>query len=442
MTDPTIPTEASCLLQTGALYVSRIGLARGDSSGLVFAGFKKGSFSLYFGDEPIYHFDLEGRWQRAFVEDIHYLKALDTSTQAVDRVREGSNMVLRRRRLDGSEVRAMDRRVRTMALELLAELRSGRFRHEAPPDGRARPLESGELFTFLERIADWDDDSWDAHRDRCKATYGPLPLLPPDCQHAIILQATYGNAPGGAFGRGPHAAHRVRTPEEFRGHLGDVKSLLGGRLEQSRIAFLGGNGAILQEPRWVEAYLEAVADILPIGTDGGPAARGGAGTPPRLQGIHAFVDRFDAPRPSRDALRAFRGRHLTSLSLGIASGDPVVRERLGAAWTDEDLRSFVDDLRAAGIRLSVLTLADAGGSDRQQEHLARTTDLVRSLELGRSENVFILDSSDVMDLDERGASIGRGEGTPAARDRLRDALAPLRERGAKVLVYSADKHWA
>ena len=71
-------TEAACLLQSGSMYPRRLGL-RTESGEDVFVGIKPGGFSLYFGDAPIYHFDLEGRWQRAFVEGVHYLKGLDAS---------------------------------------------------------------------------------------------------------------------------------------------------------------------------------------------------------------------------------------------------------------------------------------------------------------------------------------------------------------------------
>src|SRR5262249_14040615 len=83
-------SETACLLDTGALYDTRV-LLRPANGDPIFAGFKAGAFSLYFGDEPIYHFDLEGRWQRAFVKGIHYLKGLDGAVQSIDRVREGAN---------------------------------------------------------------------------------------------------------------------------------------------------------------------------------------------------------------------------------------------------------------------------------------------------------------------------------------------------------------
>src|SRR5215472_8756265 len=116
-------TEAACLLETGALYQRRIGLQPSDGSvDLVFAGFKHGAFSLYLGDAPIYHFDLEGRWQRAFIAGIHYLKGLDAVVQAIDRVREGPNLVLKRRTLSYAEASDLDARMRSLALELLADL--------------------------------------------------------------------------------------------------------------------------------------------------------------------------------------------------------------------------------------------------------------------------------------------------------------------------------
>ncbi len=136
-------TEAACLLESGALYARRVLLcpASGDP---IFVGFKAAAFSLYFGDAPIYHFDLEGRWQRAFVDGTHYLKGLDTTVQAIDRIREGENLVLRRRTLGFAEASDLDGRVRSAALGVLEALGSGWLERVEPPS-RARPLPSDEL---------------------------------------------------------------------------------------------------------------------------------------------------------------------------------------------------------------------------------------------------------------------------------------------------------
>ena len=69
------PTEAACLLEQGASYRRRIGLKpRATSGDPIFAGFKQGAFSLYFGDAPIYHFDLEGRWQDDVIRDGPFMR--------------------------------------------------------------------------------------------------------------------------------------------------------------------------------------------------------------------------------------------------------------------------------------------------------------------------------------------------------------------------------
>ena len=117
----------------------------GRPADLVFAGFKKGAFSIYFGDAPIYHFDLEGRWQRAYLEPTHFLKGLDTRVHAIDRVREGANLVLKRRILSRPDVADLDLQVRGVALGLITELDAGRLDRQDPPADKAQPLGSDSL---------------------------------------------------------------------------------------------------------------------------------------------------------------------------------------------------------------------------------------------------------------------------------------------------------
>src|SRR5947209_19112246 len=114
-------TEAAALLHSGAMYSLRRGFrsAAGDD---IFIGAKPGAFSIYFGDAPIYHFDLDGRWQRAFLGGTHYLKGLDTTVRAVDRVREGENLVLRRRPLGFAEAADLDAAIRSAVIDLAERL--------------------------------------------------------------------------------------------------------------------------------------------------------------------------------------------------------------------------------------------------------------------------------------------------------------------------------
>jgi hypothetical protein len=442
MTGPA-QTEASCLLQSGALYRTRVGLmaAAGDGH-LVLAGFKRGAFSMYFGDAPIYHFDLEGRWQRAYIEPTHYLKSLDTRVHAIDRVREGANLVLKRRALDSEETGRLDLQVRGIALGLIGELDRNRVRRQEPPSEKAKPLETDALREFLGRIAAWDSDSWDAHRAEYRATYGPLPFLPPECQNAVVLQATCGNAGGICFGHGQVSEHQIRTPREFSQHTERVARLLGRRLLQSRVAFLGGSDVLRRPPDQFMRFLEILADHLPISSD--RSARTSAdGDAAGLEGIHSFLDDFSTGLPGPEALRAYHDRHLVHVSLGVESGDARIRGLFGRSWTDEDLRRFVADLRSAGIGLSLMTLVGAGGPEFAPEHVAATAPLIASLELGRGDTVFLLDERELRNEVACGTDSSRwnGEDWQLQQSKMKLAFAPLKERGAKVLPYSLDKQW-
>jgi hypothetical protein len=433
-------TEAACLLQSGALYRQRVGLVLpSEQADLVFAGIKTGSFSVYFGDAPIYHFDLEGRWQRAYVEPTHYLRSLDTRVHAIDRVREGTNLVLRRRELEEAEIARLDAQVRGVALGLIGELDAGRLRREEPPAAKAQPLRNESLRDVLARIAAWDDPAWDAHRKRYRAAYGPLPFLPPECQNAVIVQATQGEAGFGGIARTTAAA---RSPTEFRDHVDRVVGLMGRRLLQSRVVFLAGTDALRQAPAAVLGYLETVGEAV-FRNNRQDRADGGGEEEPQLRGIHALVDDFAGPLPDQAELRELSRRHLVHVSLGVESGSHEVRAVHGKRWENSDLRRFAGDLRSAGIGLSILTLVGAGGPGLADDHVGGTVQLMECLELKRGEIVYLLDERELAPAERSAPDAGfpSDEAWISQRERLKEALAPLRGRGVKVLPYSLEKQW-
>lgn len=425
------------MLETGALYRERVGLQRSGTAGdLVFAGFKQGAFSLYFGDEPIYHFDLEGRWQRAYVEGLHYLKGLDAEVHEIDRVREGPNMVLRRRKLAFGEAADLDARIRSVALDLIAELAGGRFRRQEPPEGKAQPLGNDALRDFLEQIGRWDAAAWFAHRERYTGTYGPLPFLPPECQNAVVLQATLGHDGGQTFALSAAAEPYVRSREEFAGHVGEVAALWGRRVLQSRLIFLAGDDVLRQPAADVESYLGTIDHTFPIGREG---EEGGI----RFAGVHAFLDDFAGHSYDAGDWQRLAGRGLSRVSLGVESGDPGVRSVYGKSWDDDELRSTVGLIKAAGLGASVLTLVGAGGLERADIHVERTAGLIESLDLGRGDFVFLLDEKEIHESGSRPSGLtplGREEWAEQQR-RLKEALASQKGRGVKVLPYTLEKQW-
>jgi hypothetical protein len=447
--DPGHRTEAACLLETGATYRQRIGLQSSSAmEAPIFAGFKAGAFSLYYGDAPIYHFDLEGRWQRAFVDGIHFLKGLDARTQAIDRVRDGTSLVLKRRALEDDEAGEFDERIRSMALDLIAGIDAGQFDRLDPPAVKAQPVEADKLRGFLESIVRWDRARWRDHRACYQSAYGSLPFLPPECQSAVVLKATQGRV--GRFGTGcpPSVKPWARSVTEFERHASAVAALWGGRLVQSKVIMLADSDVLNQPAQDVIGYLEAANRVFAIETKHQRIARDERPVViepnHRFESIHAFVDQFAPSGPPRTAWADFAARGLSRVSLLIESGDSAVRALYLKNWRDDDLRTTLGDLKSAGLGASVLTLVGAGGIERAGSHIAQTSQLIASLDLGPGDFVFLLDENELCEPEQRPQGlIALGE--PAwseSQARLKDALAPLKKRGVKVLPYTLEKQGA
>jgi hypothetical protein len=437
-------TEAACLLETGALYTKRI-MFRAGQSDPIFAGIKQGVFSLYYGDAPIYHFDLDGRWQRAFVGGTHFLKSLDGTVQAIDRVREGANMVLKRRTLAFAEASDLDGSVRSAALELLEALNCGRLEHVAPPTTTS-PLLDDEVRDLLDRIAGWDAARWFAQREKYLGTYGPLPIVPPDCHHAVVLQATLGHAGGRNFGYGAGAEHYVRSPAEFDEHARTVAELLGRRILQCKAIFVGGSDFLRLPNEQVAADLEIVAREFPSGL-----AREGPGMPASSLpgGVHTFLEDLAHPQLEPAAWRRYGQLGLKRVHLGIESGDRQIRAQYGKTWDNDDLIGTVTEIKASGIGVSVLVLIGAGGLLFAERHLDATIQLIESLPLGAGDLISLLDANELADPGSVGDGPGRipvplsGTAWSAQQAELKKSLAAFRARtGAKVAPYSLEKQGA
>jgi hypothetical protein len=443
-------TEAACLLHTGATYARRLGLRPAAGGGdEVFAGFKQGACSLYFGDAPIVHFDLEGRWQRAYVEGVHYLKALDGSVVAIERVREGPNLVLHRRPLSFAAISDLDAQVRAWGLEVLDGLGSNGLRPVNPPPP-ARPIAPEELCAFLDRVAYWDASAWFAQRERVLAAYAPFGFLPPEAQHSVLLQATLGNADGLTFGLSAPTEHAVRMPAELKAHAHDVAELLGKRVLQCKSVFLGGADLLRLPVDQVAALLEIAAGVFPIDpSDERPSPRDRDDEISHLSGILAFLDRFEPPLPDRASWTRLRAGHLNRVALGIESGAPEVRSVYGKTWENGDLRKTVAALKAAEIDVSLILLVGAGGLENAASHVQSSAELLNDLPLGPGDLVYLVDAAEVGGLPARRRLEERGL-TPVPPQELLDQraqllaqLSPLRsQRRAKVAPYSLEKQWA
>lgn len=110
------------LLREATAYVRRLELQGDGREELLFAGFREDDrFSIYFGADPVYHFDSEGRLRRAYLDGLLYRTQGDTLAR-LRRVRTASLTQLVRSDLSAEECAAvvddMRERLRRVADEV------------------------------------------------------------------------------------------------------------------------------------------------------------------------------------------------------------------------------------------------------------------------------------------------------------------------------------
>jgi hypothetical protein len=436
-------TEAACLLQSGSMYPRRIGF-RSASGEDLFAGVKPGGVSIYFGDSPIFHFDLDGRWQRAFVDGVHYLKGLDATVKSIDREREAGGMVLRRQTLPFARSTDLDASIRSVALELIEDLDSGRL-EVLPTPVRAEAFDPEDFRTFLERVAGWDHAAWFAHRERYLSTYGPIPFLPPDSTNSLVLQASLGHAEGRAFGRGHPAEHHVRSQDEFSEHCRAVSDLVGRRVALYRGVFLAGSDLLHRPVQEILGILGVIGRFFPVGDRSARACetidRWDA-VEPELGLVHTFLDDFRGPLPDSEGWQRIKAANLGRVTLGVESGDSEIRASFGKTWEPNDLRGVVADLKAAGIGVGLVVLIGAGGRSMADRHLAETAALLGSLPLQTGDLVSLVDVRGLEESPPDSVEPISDEESLAQVSALKElSAARWSSKGPKLIPYNPAKQW-
>src|SRR5262249_7784058 len=137
----------------------------------------------------------------------------------------------------------------------------------------------------------------------------------------------------------------------------------------------------------------------------------------------------------------YRALGLNRVSLGVWSADARSRLSENSAWPDQDLRDLVANLKSAGVGTSILTLVGAPGATSADSHIERTAPFIASLDLQAGDFVFLLDEREI------DGSLWSARRSPALtaeewlvqQAQLKHALAPLKQRGIKVLPYTMAK---
>ena len=230
-----------------------------------------------------------------------------------------------------------------------------------------------DLVSRVDRIRSWSPERLLDERTRFDAAYRPITILPPDQYLSIVLQASFGCS----WNRCTFCnfyqdrPFDVREAEDFREHCDKVRGLLGqGQALRKRIFLADGNALTLSNRR-----------LLPLAG----LARGAF--PGRS--LYGFIDVFTGERKSIEEWDELRRAGLRRVYVGLETGDDRLLGWLNKPGGSEDALEFVERLKSAGLRVSIIIMVGIGGQRFAVEHVRRTLGLTARLVLDDRDVVYL-----------------------------------------------------
>ena len=301
------------------------------------------------------HFDEEGRLHRAWIGRYAYQRGLDGRVRRVHVVRVGRPL---------PSIRVLNETDSSRIVERARKL-AQRFAEEVPE----------VVKPHLESVLSWTPSRCAEEHEKFAELHGKIPILPPDQNRALVLQATRGCAWGKCAFCGLYSGQRYKvlaTPE-FRAHVRRALGLVGRALPSRRGVFLGDANALAIGAERFAALLGVVSEEL-----------GDAKQWP----IASFVDAL-TKKIHVDDLTELRQRGLTGLTIGLESGSDDVLSWVGKPTTAARCVDTVRDIGRAGIRRGVVVIAGLGGARYATRHVSDTIRAVSAMGLSPEDRVYI-----------------------------------------------------
>ena len=252
-----------------------------------------------------------------------------------------------------------------------------------PPDS---PTQLRDVITAIERGARFDSVVARADAARFADVYSPIGILPPDQYLALVLQATEGCSFNTCtFCDLYHQPFRVKTPDEFREHLRQVRAYLGESiLLRQRSIFLGAANALAIPMARLVPMLEIVrAEFAPS-----PENRGRERA---SAWVGAFLDAFTGTRKSVEDYRVLAGLGLKRVYIGLESGHDPLLQFVKKPGQAADAVETVHSIKAAGINVGVIVLIGLGGDRFVAGHTRDTLDVLNQMSLSTGDLIYFSD---------------------------------------------------
>jgi hypothetical protein len=349
---------------------------------------KDSSLSVAINGDHIIVCDLAGRLYSVFRAGLHHRRSLNGSI-----LQKWTADERQRRWLDQLEADELIDDTADQFRQLHAALCAPAWEWVTPPD-RSSTLD--ELLIVIDRAAQFDSAAARSDAARFAEVYSansarsagsnPIGILPPDQYLALVLQATVGCSFNTCtFCDLYHQPFRIKTPDEFRQHIRQVRDYFGTSiLLRQRSIFLGAANALaIPLPRLLPLF-----DIIRAELARSPAKRGKDGEGVE---VYAFLDAFTGTRKSAEDYRALAERGLRRVYIGLESGHDPLLEFVRKPGRAQDAIDTVQAIKAAGIKVGLIVLIGLGGERFAAGHAADTVEVLNQMPLDHDDLLYFSD---------------------------------------------------
>lgn len=360
-----------------------------------FVNVKRHSLSVSLdGFRRIFTFDRKGRLIGASKEGRFLQRGLDNRIVEKWGSSEGGSFKFehrRRRELTSDEKKAFLNDVHRTMGEVHDALCQGKL-----PVFCFDPLipdPEGEARAWLERILRYDFEGLEQDAAQFRAIYRPIGILPPDQYLALVLQATEGchwnRCTFCHFYRG--RPFRMKTEEEFRRHIDDVKGFFGEALGLRRSIFLGdANALVIPKRRLLPMFdlINQTFPLIPPHLDQAERLSWKSRHPMAFEGIYSFIDVFSGRKKSRQDFEELAALGLRRVYIGLETGCDELLRFLNKPGTSAEALELVAAIKAGGVSVGVIVMVGVGGDRFWERHVKETTKVLNAMGLGPGDLLY------------------------------------------------------
>lgn len=321
--------------------------------------------------------DIEGRWCSMREGDVFFRRLLDGQVVSyTDSVAMPKNID------DVMEVHQRAQRLSGKISELIQSSQQVLCATESDVTAEV-------LVDWLGRADEWTPDRFTQLQEDFQGAYSdPVEILPPDRYCDLVVFPTLG-CPNGqcsfcAFYR--QRPFQILSSKDYEDHLEAVKTLFGRSLGLRTGLFLGSANALAMPQNKLLETIKLTKESL----EGWLWPRG----------LAAFWDPDHSPQRSVLDWQDLMDAGLTRVFVGLETGWPELREKLGKSADLEQLVNRLSRLKESGTGLGIIVLSGISQSPSAATHHRLTTEVIKLLDLGQKDIVYVSPFKESMNPDD------------------------------------------